>query len=101
MTMFNAGPSGVNPIKSSIPQTIKAENKKLYSELIDPDAARRQAVTRLSNAMMSLQMIKDLGGIDAAHLETFQDAYKDLTQSRFLLVEHADPDNVLDELSQL
>lgn len=89
MTMFKAGPSGVNP------------SKKLYSELIDPDAARRQAITKLSNAMMTLQMLKDLGGVDEAFLENFNDAYEDLTRSRFLLVEHADPDNVLDELADL
>lgn len=93
--------NGGTPIQKSVFQAVKEENKKLYQELIDPDAARRQAITKLSHAMLSLQMIKDLGGISDLHMEAFEDAYKDLTRSRFLLVEHADPDNVLDELSQL
>jgi hypothetical protein len=101
MSMFTAGPSGVNPARRSTAQSVKQENKKLYSETIDPDAARRQAVTKMSNAMMSLQMLKDLGAIDEKCEEIFIEAYELLTKARFLLVEHVDPDNVLDELSQL
>ena len=80
---------------------IKQENKKLYSETIDPDATRRQAITALSSAMLNLQVLKDLGAIGDAFAETFDSIFADLTRSRYLLVAHANPVNVLDELSQL
>ena len=97
MSMMAGPGTGYTPISKSI----KEENKKLHSETIDVDAARRQAINSLSNAMMTLQFLKDSGVINPSHMESFNDAFADLTKSRFLLVEHADPDNALDELAQL
>ncbi|MGD9725479.1 MAG: hypothetical protein AB7L09_00410 [Nitrospira sp.] len=75
--------------------------KKLHADTIDPEAARRQSITALTNAMVTLQMLRDLGAVSPDYVETFESAYADLTKSRFLLVEHCDPDNLLEELSQL
>lgn len=67
----------------------------------DQDAARRQAIGKISNSMMSLILLKDTTTLDDYQRDLVGSILEDLTRARFLLVEHCDPDNVLVELSQL
>jgi len=68
---------------------------------IDVDAARRQATNKISNSMMTLMWLQESPGLTEEQQEWLKDVQRDLTRARFLLVKHCDPDNILDELSQL
>ncbi len=71
---------------------------------VDADAARRQAVQKISSVIMMLtHLSKD--GLESVTPEGLQyqveDMLQDLTRARYLLVEHEDPDNILDEIASL
>ena len=89
--MFTAGPNGGGweKPKRSTPKTT------------DPDAARRQAIVKLSTAMMNMRMLQSTNDLPEIVEVVFKEIFEDLTDARFLLTEVCDPENVLDELAGL
>lgn len=67
----------------------------------DADARRRQAILRISNSLMTLTFLVDDERLPVEVKESCRGVLADLTRARYLLVEHEEPDNLLDELAQL
>ena len=67
----------------------------------DPDASRRQAISKISNALMLLVGMVDCGSVPEQFKEQCEDLIETLTKARFMLVEHEEPEGLLDELAQL
>ncbi len=67
----------------------------------DPCAARRQALNKISSALMVLTYLIDDKTLRDYHRQVIEEVHQDLTRARYLLVEHETPDGILDELSQL
>jgi len=67
----------------------------------DEDARRRQAILRISNSLMTLTFLIDDERLTADIRESCREVLADLTRARYLLVEHEEPDGLLDELAQL
>lgn len=66
----------------------------------DQDARKRQAITKITNAIMELTHAVS-GPVDEILRAQLDIILKDLTRARFLLVEVVEPDGLLDELAQL
>ena len=67
----------------------------------DADARKRQAILRISNSLMMLTFLIEDERLPIEIRESCREILGDLTRARYLLVEHEDPDNLLDELAQL
>ncbi len=67
----------------------------------DADARRRQAINKISNAIMVLTHLSSEPAISDYYKEQCEDVLEGLTRARYLLVEHEEPDGLLDELAQL
>ena len=69
--------------------------------MADADAPRRQAILKITTSLMTLTHMLTDSSLTEAHKRDLAEIKEDLTRARFLLVEHEEPDNILDELSQL
>lgn len=67
----------------------------------DADARRRQAISKISTAIMMITHISGEHDLPDYYKERFSEVLESLTRARYLLVEHEEPDGLLDELAQL
>jgi hypothetical protein len=67
----------------------------------DADARRRQAIAKLSSAIMIITHLVGEPELSDYYKERLSEVLESLTRSRYLLVEHEEPDGILDELAQL